>query len=198
MIITIANAKGGVAKTTTSLYLAAAYVRRFPDRTATILDADPQSSASLWRDLAEDSDEDMGLVSVLPANLSTLQRVRRRADAEDLTVVDAPPQGRLLEASIEVADFVIVPTSDSPLDLQQAWATMAAIGEGKPSAVLIVRAEAATRACAATIAALDAQETPRFDTIVRKRQDIKAAMGHVPSKLWEYPQVLGEIMEAVA
>ncbi len=196
MIITIANAKGGCAKTTSAVYLAASYTRRFPDRSATILDADPQSSASLWRDLAEDAGENMGLVDVLPANLSTLQRLRSQTCA-DLTVVDAPPQGRSLEASIAAADFVIVPTSDSPLDLQQAWSTMAAIKD-KPSAVLIVRAETATRACAATIAALDAQATPRFDTIVRKRQDVKAAMGHVPSKLWEYPQVLGEIMETIA
>ncbi len=197
MIITIANAKGGVAKTTTSLYLAASYTRRFPERAATILDADPQASASLWRDLAEDAGENMGLVEVLPANLSTLQRLDRWPNT-DLIVVDAPPQGRLLEASIEAADFVIVPTSDSPLDLQQAWATMAAIGEGKPSAVLLVRAETATRAYAATISALDTQATPRFDTIVRKRQDVKAAMGHAPIKLWEYPQVLDEIMEAIA
>lgn len=46
MIVTIANAKGGVAKTTSAIYLAAAYARRFEEG-ATVLDADPQSSASL-------------------------------------------------------------------------------------------------------------------------------------------------------
>lgn len=30
-----------------------------------------------------------------------------------------------------------------------------------------------------------------------KRQDIKAGMGHSPDKLHEYPQVLGEIVEAM-
>lgn len=46
MIVTIANAKGGVAKTTSAIYLAAAYAQRFEEG-ATVLDADPQSSASL-------------------------------------------------------------------------------------------------------------------------------------------------------
>lgn len=54
MIVTIANAKGGVAKTTSAIYLAAAYARRFEEG-ATVLDADPQSSASLWRDMAEEN-----------------------------------------------------------------------------------------------------------------------------------------------
>ena len=162
-----------------------------------MLDADPQSSASLWRDLAEDSGETLGMVDVRAANISTLQRLQDRPSGT-LTIVDAPPQGRLLEAAVKAADFVIVPTSDSPLDLQQAWATMAAIPAGKPSAVLIVRAETTTRAYEATVDALDAQGTPRFDSVVRKRQDVKAAMGHRPAKLHEYAEVLGELLEARA
>lgn len=197
MIITIANAKGGVAKTTSAMYLAAAFTRRYDGSAAIVLDADPQSSASLWRDLAEDSGETLGMVDVRAANISTLQRLQDRPSGT-LTIVDAPPQGRLLEAAVEAADFVVVPISDSPLDLQQAWATMAAIPAGKPSAVLIVRAETKTRAYEATVEALDAQGTPRFDTVVRKRQDVKAAMGHRPAKLHEYAQVLGELLEARA
>lgn len=116
MIVTIANAKGGVAKTTSAIYLACAYARRF-DEEAVILDADPQSSASLWRDMAEDQGEPLDGVDVRAANLSTLQRLRRTG-SDGLVIVDAPPQGRLLEASVAAADLVVVPTSDSPLDLQ--------------------------------------------------------------------------------
>lgn len=195
MIVTIANAKGGVAKTTSAIYLAAAYARRFEEG-ATVLDADPQSSASLWRDMAEENGGWPAGTDVMPANLSTLQRLSR-AGHGGFAVVDAPPQGRLFEESVKAADFVVVPTSDSPIDLQQAWATMNAIPDGKPGAVLIVRAEPRTRAFQATVAALDEAGTPRFDAVVCKRQDIKAGMGHSPDKLHEYPQVLGEIVEAM-
>ncbi|WP_347009844.1 ParA family protein, partial [Bifidobacterium longum] len=195
MIVTIANAKGGVAKTTSAIYLAAAYARRFEEG-ATVLDADPQSSASLWRDMAEENGGWPAGTDVMPANLSTLQRLAR-AGHGGFAVVDAPPQGRLFEESVKAADFVVVPTSDSPIDLQQAWATMNAIPDGKPGAVLIVRAEPRTRAFQATVAALDEAGTPRFDAVVCKRQDIKAGMGHSPDKLHEYPQVLGEIVEAM-
>ncbi|TCF39400.1 Chromosome partitioning protein parA [Bifidobacterium longum subsp. longum] len=143
MIVTIANAKGGVAKTTSAIYLAAAYARRFEEG-ATVLDADPQSSASLWRDMAEENGGWPAGTDVMPANLSTLQRLAR-AGHGGFAVVDAPPQGRLFEESVKAADFVVVPTSDSPIDLQQAWATMNAIPDGKPGAVLIVRAEPRTR-----------------------------------------------------
>lgn len=74
MIVTIANAKGGVAKTTSAIYLAAAYARRFEEG-ATVLDADPQSSASLWRDMAEENGGWPAGTDVMPANLSTLQRL---------------------------------------------------------------------------------------------------------------------------
>ena len=46
MRIAIANAKGGVAKTTSSIYIASVIVSR--GGRAVVYDADPQSSASLW------------------------------------------------------------------------------------------------------------------------------------------------------
>lgn len=198
MIVTVANAKGGVAKTTTAVYLCAAHGLAVDDPgDALLLDADVQASASLWRDMA---DEHGGLgFDVVAANLSTLRRLRGSAAARDhgLAVVDAPPQGPVLEAAVRTADFVVVPTSDSPLDLQQAWATMAAIPQGVPSAVLVVRAEPRTTACMDTLAALDEAGTPRFDAVVLKRQDVKRCMGSRPAKLYEYAGVYRELREAL-
>lgn len=199
MIVTIANAKGGVAKTTTAVYLCAAHglaVDGMDD--AVLLDADVQASASLWRDMAGDAGVDLGF-DVMPANLSTLRRLRGSGvdRSHGLTVVDAPPQGAVLEAAVAAADFVVVPASDSPLDLQQAWATMAAVPDRIPAAVLVVRAEPGTTACRDTLTALDQAGTPRFDAVVRKRQDIKRCMGSRPVKLWEYALAYRELMEAV-
>ncbi|RSX51253.1 ParA family protein [Bifidobacterium callimiconis] len=195
MIVTIANAKGGVAKTTSAMFLAAAYARRFEGSVPVVLDADPQSSASLWRDLAEDAGEPLGF-DVSPANLSTLGRLGR-VGSDSFVVVDAPPQGRLLETAIGVADFVVVPSSDSPLDLQQAWATLEAVPRHRPAALLLVRVEPGTTAYARTLSALGDASTPRFDAVVRKRQDLKRCMGLRPGKLWEYGQVLDELLEVL-
>ncbi|WP_026642192.1 ParA family protein [Bifidobacterium tsurumiense] len=197
MIVTVANAKGGVAKTTTAVYLCAAHGLAVDDMDgALLLDADVQASASLWRDMADEHGDPLGF-DVCPANLSTLRRLRGSSAARlhGLAVVDAPPQGPVLEAAVRCADFVVVPASDSPLDLQQAWATMAAIPQGVPKAVLVVRAEPRTTACMETIAALDGEGTPRFDAVVRKRQDIKRCMGARPVKLWEYARAYREILE---
>ena len=195
MIVTIANAKGGVAKTTSAMFLAAAYARRFESSAPVVLDADPQASASLWRDLVEDSGGCLGF-DVAAANLSTLRRLDRVRPGS-FVVVDAPPQGRLLETAIGVADFVVVPSSDSPLDLQQAWATLAAVPRERPAAVLLVRVEPGTTAYARSVSALEGASTPRLDAVVRKRQDLKRCMGRCPSKLWEYGQVLDELLEVV-
>lgn len=51
MRIAIANAKGGVAKTTSSIYIASVIVSR--GGRAVVYDVDPQSSASLWAAAAE-------------------------------------------------------------------------------------------------------------------------------------------------
>lgn len=199
MIVTVANAKGGVAKTTTAVYLCAAHGLAVDDPgDALLLDADGQASASLWRDMADERHDPLGF-DVCPANLSTLRRLRGSSAARGhgLLVVDAPPQGPVLEAAVRTADFVVVPASDSPLDLQQAWAMIAAIPEGVPSAVLVVRAEPRTTACMDTVTALDEAGTPRFDAIVAKRQDIKRCMGSRPRKLYEYAQAYRELGDAL-
>ena len=183
MIITLANAKGGVAKTTSAIYIAAAHLLR-TGRLPVVLDADPQASASLWADLAEQQGEPLGF-DVGPANPTTLARLRR-AGAAGLYIVDAPPQGPVLKAALDAADLVIVPASDGPLDLQQAWLTISSLPASTPALVLLARAEPSTTCCRTVIESLAQAHTPRFDTVIRKRQDIKRCMGRRPRKLWEY------------
>ena len=195
MRIAIANAKGGVAKTTTAIYLATAVTDRYGRGAATVYDADPQSSASLWADAAETGGAGLGF-EVKPANLSTLGRLAAQDAGQERDrwdFVDAPPQGRLLEASIRSADFVVIPTSDSPLDLQQAWAMLDEARKTTSAAVLIVRAERSTTAFRQTEQALHDAATPRFDTVVPKRQEVKKALGSRPAKTYEYRDLLNEL-----
>lgn len=192
MIVTMANAKGGVAKTTGAILLAVAWARRF-EREAVVLDADPQSSASLWRDMAEDAGSSMGLVDVRPANLSTLRRAGRLG-ADGLVVVDAPA-GPFVGGGDESGRF------RDCAHVGQSPRPAAGVGDdgGDPvrcqAAVLVSRAEVNTRAYADTIAGLDRAGTPRFDTVVRKRQEIKKMMGSLPDSSYEYAQALDELLE---
>ncbi len=119
--IAIANAKGGVAKTTSSIYIASVIVSR--GGRAVVYDADPQSSASLWAAAAEQTADPLTF-DVLPANQATLRQLAAGADPDEWAIIDAPPQGPTLDMAIKAADFVIVPASDSPMDLQQAWSTL--------------------------------------------------------------------------
>lgn len=194
MKLAVANIKGGVGKTTSSMYVAQAVVDR--GGVATVYDADPQSSASLWVDAARDNGEELGF-KVLPANLSTLSRLGRDERPDVWRIVDAPPQGKLLQAAIESADFVLVPTSDSPMDLQQAWAMLDEARASRPAAVLVVRAEPYTSAYRQTLDALAEAGTPRFDTVIPKRQSIKKALGSRPRRLYEYRDLLTEL-QAIA
>ncbi|MFQ6205551.1 AAA family ATPase [Bifidobacterium dentium] len=185
MRITIANAKGGVGKTTSSIYLAATATARGHE--VVLLDADPQGSASQWAFMAENENDPLGF-EVQAANPATLRRPQKENVME---IVDAAPTGQGLQAALETADFVIVPSSDSPLDVQQAWSTLSATD--KPAAVLLVRVESGTRAMKAVMEAFNRWATPLFDAQIHKRQDIKTSMGHNPRKLWEYAQAWQEI-----
>ncbi|RBP98757.1 ParA family protein [Bifidobacterium xylocopae] len=204
MIITIANAKGGVAKTTSAIYLACAASK--DDQQVTVLDADIQSSASLWADTAET--ETPLPFRVDAANLSTFNRLH--PSAADWVIVDAAPADKIMTAAIGVSDFVIIPTSDSPMDLQQVWAMISAIPEDTPTAVLIAKAQPRTTAFHETVEALKGQgvmtleehkeagtiaNVMRFSTAIPLRQDIKKALGTTPPHLYEYTELYLETLQ---
>lgn len=92
MRIAIANAKGGVAKTTSSIYIASVIVSREAEPS---YDADPQSSASLWASAAEQTAGPLTF-DVLPANQATLRQLAAGSDPDEWAIIDAPPQGPTL------------------------------------------------------------------------------------------------------
>lgn len=194
MIITIANAKGGVGKTTSIMYLAQAAIVKNPDLEVTILDADPQSSATQWALDAEDQGVRLGF-SVRSANSATLARLSKRRPS-GLVLVDTPPAGAALDEACRVADFVIIPTSPTPLDLQQTFKWDRLVSA--PHCVLVLDADPRTVACRATLDALDAEKIARFDAVVRHRQDIVRSFMGAPSKLYEYAAVWSELRQVLS
>lgn len=88
MIITAINAKGGVGKTTTTMFLATVFAHR--GKTVTVTDLDRQGSALEWSERAEDGD------SSLPfeVELSIPKRVDRQAALvgdDEFMFIDVPP-----------------------------------------------------------------------------------------------------------
>ena len=109
VIIVTAALKGGVGKTTTSVYLAAVAAAS-NRRSVTLVDADAQASSADWLEGADD--DLLRKVSVIEAPTERLLlKALDRIPKDDLAVVDTPPgQERLLAKAFERASAVVVPT----------------------------------------------------------------------------------------
>src|SRR4051794_34679089 len=99
MIIIVAALKGGVGKTTTSVYLSA--LAAASRRPTTLIDADPQASAAEWFEASED--EYLADVTLVEAPTDRmLLKALDRIEGDEVAIVDTPPGNeRLLAKAIE-------------------------------------------------------------------------------------------------
>ncbi|GAA4261795.1 ParA family protein [Dietzia aurantiaca] len=186
--IAVVNTKGGVGKTTTAVYLTA--VAREGGMTAELLDTDPQGSATSWAEIAAEGTSPLKF-PVTPANKITLGRPSKC----DLTVIDTPPGAAdIIQAAIDAADVVVVPTAPSGLDLQRVWPTLEAAAH-KPAGVLLTSAELGTKLLDMTKEALEAEGVFVFENIIGKRQAIRQSFGVSPTSFYGYRDLLKEIIE---
>ena len=104
MNVVVSNVKGGVGKTTTSVYLAVAAVERGHDPVL-LIDTDRQASSAEW--LEERPVE--GVTVVEAPSERTLRRAMSRHHG--LGIIDTPPgDERLLQSAAKLADAVVIPT----------------------------------------------------------------------------------------
>lgn len=193
MHIALVNSKGGVAKTTSSVFIACALAR---EGKVLLLDADPQGSASDWAETAIEDGNPLPF-EVRPANKATLSRLGNTADYAHI-VIDTPPgEAATIDAAVAAADVVIIPSEAAAMDLRRVWPTLEHLPASTPRVVLLVKAATNTLSHREAIALMDNEEVPLFSTVVPRREAIKNAFGTNPSDLGRYTDVVTELKEAM-
>lgn len=117
LVILLANSKGGCGKTTLTTNLAAYFSHI--GQPVTVLDLDPQQSATQWVRLRRDPlVEALGWPEDEPVSLGRLQEQLQRA--QDVVVVDSPAgmDRHTLDRVLHVAQVVVIPVLPSPIDIR--------------------------------------------------------------------------------
>ena len=146
MNIIVTSLKGGVGKSTTSIYLSAAAVERGYDP-VTLIDADPQASSAEWLELWP-----LPGISVIEAP-SERTATRAIARIDGLAVVDTPPGNeRVTQTVVALADAVVIPTRAGGVEYSRVTATLELIPAPIPRGVVICAARLGTNDLEAAIA----------------------------------------------
>jgi len=145
MNIVVSNVKGGVGKTTTAVYLAAAAAQRRRDAVY-LVDADRQASSAEWF-------EAMPIAGVELVEAPSERTVAKAMEGEDgIAVVDTPPgDERIVRAALARADALVIPTRAGGVEPNRVVATLEMTPSNIPAGVVICSARLGTRDLEATV-----------------------------------------------
>jgi len=145
MNIVVSNVKGGVGKTTTSVYLAAAAARRGRGPVL-LVDADPQGSTAEWYEV----DPIEGVELIEGPSVRTVTKAMSSADG--VVVVDTPPgEGNVVQAALGRADAVVIPTRAGGVEPNRVVTTLEMTPSNIPAGVVICSARLGTNDLEATV-----------------------------------------------
>jgi chromosome partitioning protein len=163
VIVVVAALKGGVGKTTTAVYLAAA--AGGPKRSVTLVDSDPQGSGADW--VEHGADEVFQSLEVVEAPTERLLvRSLDRVEGDDVAVVDTPPgHERLLAKALERADVVVIPTRVGGVETARVEAVLDMVPKRLPAGLVFSSARTFTRDYQETVAMWLEAGVPVWGTI---------------------------------
>ena len=163
MNVICAALKGGVGKTTTSVYLAALAAES--GGPVTLIDADPQASAAEW--VEEATDDILGKVEVVEAPTERLLgKALDRLSPDTVAVVDMPPGNETsLGRALGQASAVVVPTRVGGVETPRATAVLDLVPGGLPFGVVICAARTFTRDYHEAIATWEEEDVPVWGTV---------------------------------
>ena len=192
VIWSLVHTKGGVGKTTTAMFLAAAAVQRgFVVR---VVDADPQGSAVSWADRAayRGTPLPFDVIHGTAAGVRALS-----SDPGELVLVDSPPgEAAAIEAAIHAADLVIIPTGPRAADIDRVWPTLD-ITQHRPTTILLTLVDMRKVEALEMPRGLAEANAPVLRNIVRNLTAIERSFGHgIPRNLGDYGDVFDELMTA--
>ncbi len=137
MNIVVSNVKGGVGKTTTAMYLAAAGAERGWEP-VTLVDADRQASSAEWFEARPVAGVDL-------VEAPSERTVARNMVGDGLVVVDTPPgDERIVRGALDRADAVVIPTRAGGVEFTRVDATLEMLGSATPRGLVITAARLGT------------------------------------------------------
>lgn len=187
-IIALVNRKGGVSKTTSSVYLACALHRA--GEKVTGIDTDPEKSWLKWHSAGVLPHEVVGKrLEELSSYVQSL---------EGFVIIDTPPNdGEIIYKVASLADEIIIPLSATALDVNRLASTLNIVADveamrSKPLAsVLLTRWREGLIISQEVEEALRTEEVPLLDSRIRNLTRYQGFS--TPNYLDEYHAVLEEL-----
>jgi chromosome partitioning protein len=199
MRVTLGNLKGGVAKSTSSVYIA--LILAIADGRVLLVDADSTNRTCLkWSSLAADWPAAITVVSwEVPDLVRRVQAIE--ADYDHIVIDTGPQRPAILRQALMVTDDLIVPVAPSPVELEQLPDTFALAAEVDAisptfAQVMFAKVRRGTRSSVEARRYLTDRELPVMAAEVHMLEGYPLAYGTVPTDLAEYEAVVKELEAA--
>lgn len=209
-IISFLHAKGGVGKTTSTMWLAAAAAYSTKINVPIhVIDADiNQGSLSSWHEDAEalhDSEPGVPFVNVT-LHSGNYRQVIKALDSipdDEVVIVDGPPADFAMISDVaRRSDFVVIPTKGTAVEIEQILTTISrAIPESTKYGVLFTMWNKSSTLVEEARSALEELDEPYFWPPISKLTYLERAAGTWPAnnrkELAGYDFLLDQILEKI-